>query len=751
MTGRRIAAGIMALILAAVPVMGAAAEEVLIAEQPEITVQISDAAEFEGDVQSETISDFESDTQSEMVSDSESDTQLELISDSENDTQSERVSDFESNVQSDTVSELESSEQSDDTYDEFLDDDLILSAEIIETAPQLLTSETETESLTQTQTEETEETEETELEEEFWAFEGTVSSSGRAADAVYPRARIYGASVYENSYGGQLTGNAKLVYDGMVNAFVKQKSTETVYIQIEETLQYNIADQYEKADVAMQVDYMSQAAFDAFKYDYPEIYWLGLVSYGALVTKQTVDEDTICSVSRVRIIPKEDYSGSSAASEQSAFSSAVSSAVQSISASISSGSTTRDKVLAIHDYICSHVVYDENYETYASDDPQNAYIHSAAGVFLKGGVAVCEGYAKAFKILCSRFGVESELITGDALGGSHMWNYVKMDDGNWYLLDATWDDQTSGIIYTYFLAGSLDLNSYGDALWTERFIYSNFSPSDYTKTFAAPVLSDYSYDQNNPTHTHAWVLGDGYAKTPTCMEEGYEIYTCSCGSVTAELLSKTEHSFQNNTVYNNDATCVSNGTKTYYCDYGCGTQGKTVTASGTKLTPTYTVNATSLRLQKGQKTTKFVISGLGLGDYVKSWKSTKKSVVTVKGNEDGTCTIRAKKVGKAEIVAVLASKVEIRITVRVQKKAVQATKIQGVPKTLTLKKGDTHKLTPVVRPLTCKMKVTYSSSNTKVATVTKNGKIRAKKKGKTVITVTCGSVTKKCRVTVTKV
>ena len=41
-------------------------------------------------------------------------------------------------------------------------------------------------------------------------------------------------------------------------------------------------------------------------------------------------------------------------------------------------------------------------------------------------------------------------------------------------------------------------------------------------------------------------------------------------------------------VYNNDATCLKDGTKTAICDYGCGKGTHTVTATGTKKTHSYT-------------------------------------------------------------------------------------------------------------------------------------------------------------------
>lgn len=58
---------------------------------------------------------------------------------------------------------------------------------------------------------------------------------------------------------------------------------------------------------------------------------------------------------------------------------------------------------------------------------------------------VCEGYARAFMVLCQRLGIPCVLVDGDAkttpqeTPKSHMWNYVQVD-GNWYGVDVTWND-----------------------------------------------------------------------------------------------------------------------------------------------------------------------------------------------------------------------------------------------------------------------------------------------------------------------
>jgi uncharacterized protein YjdB len=164
---------------------------------------------------------------------------------------------------------------------------------------------------------------------------------------------------------------------------------------------------------------------------------------------------------------------------------------------------------------------------------------------------------------------------------------------------------------------------------------------------------------------------------------------------------------------------------------------------GKKLTPTLKLSATSLKLQQNQSVA-IQVSNLANGDSVVSWKSDNTDIVKV--SSTGTITAQ-KKTGKAYVTVTLTSKKQAVITVTVQAGKITTTKITGVSKKLTLKKGKKKTLHPVITPSNSQDKVTYRTSNKKVATVSKSGVITAKKAGKATITVTSG--TKKVTVTVT--
>ena len=128
------------------------------------------------------------------------------------------------------------------------------------------------------------------------------------------------------------------------------------------------------------------------------------------------------------------------------------------------------------------------------------------------------------------------------------------------------------------------------------------------------------------------------------------------------------------------------------------------------------------------------VSGLAAGDRVQSWTTSNKKVATVASGGK----ITAKKVGKAKITVILTSGKKAVVNVTVQKTAVKTTKISGLKKRVSLKRKQKLTLKPVISPITSVEKVTYKSSNKKVATVSSKGVITAKKKGTAKITVKSG-------------
>ena len=243
---------------------------------------------------------------------------------------------------------------------------------------------------------------------------------------------------------------------------------------------------------------------------------------------------------------------------------------------------------------------------------------------------------------------------------------------------------------------------------------------------------------------HNWQLTK--EEKVTCEKDGSKTYTCAdCGETKTEMIQSTGHRFSDwQTVKENDV--FSDAVQKRTCSI-CGKE-ETRTISG-KIKATMSVNATSLKLKRRQSTNRFVVTGLAKGDYISSWTSSNKKIVTVSGRSNGTCTIKAgNKTGKAKITITLASGLKKVINVTVQKKAVTCTAIKNVSKKLTLNRKKSYQLKPVISPITCTSKAKYKTSNKKVVKVTSKGKITAVKKGKAKITVMVGKKKFVCTVTI---
>ena len=405
-----------------------------------------------------------------------------------------------------------------------------------------------------------------------------------AGSSSFRMRRARSRVAYQDGYGEQLSDDMAVLYRNMKAAWVDAGSMQEVWFRVPDTQEEKEAHSFwiypeQKEDgtwsnhLAENEEYQRltravvQQAYDAFIYDYPEAFWLGscsyTVSYQPSSNAYKNGEPVVCYLRSIKVKPNERYAGAGDPAEIAAFQQAVEQTAAEIKETFSDQPDRYEQVLAIHDYLCIHVSYKEN-----------SYAHTAAGVFLKNREVVCEGYAKAFKILCGRFGIPAVLIPGGALKSNgtregHMWNYVQMEDGFWYMLDTTWDDQKTYISRKYFLSGGEEKGFTGNTIAVERQeLYTNFSKSEYSVNFALPVLSDQGYSARHSSanpHAHSWQ--EWQRTAGTCIEEGRIVFGCTVSGCTArktEILKKSNHVYGEYQPDGN-ATCLADGTKTRVC------------------------------------------------------------------------------------------------------------------------------------------------------------------------------------------
>lgn len=117
-----------------------------------------------------------------------------------------------------------------------------------------------------------------------------------------------------------------------------------------------------------------------------------------------------------------------------------------ISNTITNGMTDMEKALKLHDYLVLNCKYDLGHKINPDSDGITSYD------IICGNAGVCQGYAQAYNDLLRRVGVESIMVSSDAM--NHAWNMVKIDN-NWYHVDVTWDDPVPDyegrVKHTYFM------------------------------------------------------------------------------------------------------------------------------------------------------------------------------------------------------------------------------------------------------------------------------------------------------------
>lgn len=432
-----------------------------------------------------------------------------------------------------------------------------------------------------------------------------------------------------------------------------------------------------------------------------------------------------------------------------------------------SGKSDYECAKAVYDYMIKNLYY--NYYNYyynisSSSSSYYLYPHSAASAFVEKKT-VCQGYALMYYRIMLTLGIDCRLVAGNANGGAHGWNIVQIGS-SYYYVDSTWGSnylETGSLIVSgknvyrshktssslisaaesaYFLKGS------ATGFESEHAKYSQYTTSDF--------LADYpisSTDYNGSSVSSVPVTGLTISASSLTLAKG------ATGVITASI-TPSNATNQSVTFRSNDtnvATVTSGGVVTAVSPGVCKITVKTADGSYRQTCTVTVTDASGLKAAKKKVT---VVKGYKyqLTTYIKpynqvanssslTYKSSNKKIATVskagviKGKKAGTCKITIKD-GNGH-------KVTVKVTV---KNPVKVTKVRLNKKKVKLTAGQTYKLTATIKPKKATNKnVTWTSSNTSVATVDANGNVTAIAPGKA--TITCkakdGSKKKaKCKIIV---
>lgn len=176
-------------------------------------------------------------------------------------------------------------------------------------------------------------------------------------------------------------------------------------------------------------------ALTAYKYDNPGVFWL----------KESFTSSYYNGGVGIRLCSY--YSAEELNKRKAKFDNKVSEIIKPLESEMSE----YERELYIHNYLIKNCEYDN-----AASELVKNNVHSDSGEsFTAYGAliecnAVCQGYSDAMSYLLACVGIENTEISGTSQGGNHIWNAVKID-GDWYYLDATWDDHGDEVYqYDYF-------------------------------------------------------------------------------------------------------------------------------------------------------------------------------------------------------------------------------------------------------------------------------------------------------------
>lgn len=333
-------------------------------------------------------------------------------------------------------------------------------------------------------------------------------------------AEVYGDVIYTRSYGEQIAGEyqglSQEVYEELVSHYVYENgdkgNTNNKYTGLakplsEEESAVVVEDRVPFSFTANKFETIHKAtdnALAAFRQDYPEVYWLEGFSYSISGSYDEKKKDFLNL--ELTIKPKTYKQGTE--DNVKSFNDAVLNVKSDIEKSVGVKASAAKKVKAIHDYIGNNVDYNYDAANELMTNPEStrySYAFTPFPVFVKQNGennVVCEGYAKATKILCDLFNIPCALITGWGVnqygdGESHMWNAVSIAN-KWYGLDVTWDDQTANInevMTMYFLVGKNSIGIDDKKTFAEDHIVENvFTVGG--KRFVAPEIEKEGYKGN---------------------------------------------------------------------------------------------------------------------------------------------------------------------------------------------------------------------------------------------------------------
>ncbi|MGN0595707.1 MAG: hypothetical protein ACI4J1_00055, partial [Ruminiclostridium sp.] len=260
-------------------------------------------------------------------------------------------------------------------------------------------------------------------ESEPFVLEGKFSYSVDAAPQTTDK--LYSRYAY-NDFADKENGAAKQeAYNRLLQSC---KTFETCESDVEGTIltggtvRYRF-DSLDISDLGLTIN-EALAVYFNFRHDNPQYYWLNNIVYYSY------------SGSSANAIRMDVYDEYRTYAERKRCNDIIDDAVKEYSAIAANYSTNAEKAMAIHDTLIYRNDYIYNDDGTPSDSVTSHNIMGTVDKDIQGGV--CESFAKTYQLLLNYIGIDNVYVVSD----DHAFSLVKLDDGQYYYVDSTWDENT---------------------------------------------------------------------------------------------------------------------------------------------------------------------------------------------------------------------------------------------------------------------------------------------------------------------
>ncbi len=276
-------------------------------------------------------------------------------------------------------------------------------------------------------------------------------------------------TAFERTYADQLSPNERAIYDAVTALPLASTSVDITLPEVPALCAGRSPTDAEMDALGADISSFAANALYAAWLDHPTLYWLDHSRYSYKLEVAGGD-DGIVRLTKLTLELTLTATEEELQEEEAALAATLADFQP-------KGATPAERVAYINGYLTARITYD-------LDAPHRGSVIGA----LVYGKCVCEGYARAFDLLCEKAGLDAVCIPGygktEEGEEGHMWNGVFID-GVLYGVDTTWNDTTGQSVY--LLVGENTVCH--DLPFGESHLPNMLTKDDTHKPFALPKIA----------------------------------------------------------------------------------------------------------------------------------------------------------------------------------------------------------------------------------------------------------------------